>query len=79
MSEYLLVGWKQIAELLKDRNGKQVISLSTLTHKYGPEMKRLGYVFEFNIGRAKRLNICAWPSQVKKYFIIKQQKGSLKL
>jgi len=74
MSEYLLVGWKQIHELFKDKNGKPVISLQTLRQTYGPDMKRMGVAIEFNTGSQKRPSICAWPSKVQMYWQIRQQK-----
>jgi len=73
MPEYLLVGWKQIHEMLKDRNGNPVMSLSTLREKYGPEMKMLGVIIELHKGRGKRPSVCAWPSRIMWYFTYRQQ------
>jgi hypothetical protein len=72
MTEYLLVGWEQIHKMLCDEHGNPAISLSTLRQTYGPDMKRLGVVFEFHIGRGKRPSICAWPSRIMWYFTARQ-------
>lgn len=75
MSDYLLVGWKMIHRaLFHDRNGQSVISLSTLMQRYGPEMKELGVLFEWTLGRGKRPAIVGWESKIKHYFMVKQHK-----
>ena len=74
MSDYLLVGWRQIHEaLFCDKDGKPVISLSTLMQKYGPNMKEVGVLFEWTSGRGKRPSIVGWQSLIKKYFVLTQQ------
>ncbi|HUT70225.1 MAG TPA: hypothetical protein VMW89_06075 [Desulfatiglandales bacterium] len=73
MTEYLLIGWEKIHEMLKDQEGNPAISLATLRQRYGPEMKRLGVVIEFNRGQGKRPTVCAWPSMVRSYFTRLQQ------
>lgn len=74
MPEYLLISWRGIHKaLFHDENGKPVISLSTLMRKYGPELKELGVVFEWQVGRNKRRTIVGWTSTIKRYFILRQQ------
>jgi len=75
MSDRLLPGWETIHKaLFHDENGDPVISLSTLMQKYGPEMKELGVLFEWTLGRGKRRILVGWESKIKQYFILKQRK-----
>ena len=73
MPEYLLIGWEEIHQMFKTEGGKYLFSLSTLKKKLGPEMKRLGIVFEYTWGRCRRKVICGWPSVVRGYFMLLQQ------
>lgn len=75
--EYLLVGWDEIHKLFCDKDGKPTISFSTLMRRFAPEMKSTGAVLKFHVGRGKNPTIRAWPSQVKRYITMKQQKGEL--
>lgn len=71
---YLMVGWSQIHKMFRDRNGKPVISQSTLQQRYGPQMLRLGVCMKLHLGKGKRPVVCAWPRKVMEYFRVLFQK-----
>ena len=71
MSDYLLQGWKEIHEdLFCRRDGRPVISLSTLMYKHGPGLKAAGAVFKWHRGRGVRPVIAGWKSVIMNYFIL---------
>jgi len=67
MTEYVVKTWKEIAKYTP-------FSEQTLMRKYGKEMLQRGVVHKNAIGRAKKVIVWAYPSQIIKYFTIKSQK-----
>lgn len=73
--ERIIVGWEKIhKEIFCDKDGRAVISLSTLRQTYGPDMKKVGAVFRVHIGRGKRPYVCGYPRVIRKYFAARQIK-----
>lgn len=71
MEDELLIGWKKIHEhLFCDKVGKPIISHSTLTQKYGKDLKACGAVFGYLTGRSRRFTIAGWASVIMNYFIL---------
>jgi hypothetical protein len=66
MTDYLLIGWKQIhEELFCDKDGEPVIKIDTFMKKYRQDMKEKGIVWKWTRGRGKerRLhNIVGWKN-----------------
>ena len=73
MAESLLIGWIAIHRLFCDEEGNPVIALNTLQQSYGPELKELGIVFRYKIGKSKRPSVAAWPSKIRNWWTLKQQ------
>ncbi len=84
MSDYLLRGLEEIhKDLFYGKNGRPVISFSTFRQKIVisegkkirliDDMKRLGILFQWRLGRAKRPVLCGWRSQVRNYFTLLAQ------
>ena len=72
--DHLIFTWKEIHKLLKNEDGQELMSFHTLVRRYGPELKRTGAVFEWNLGKGKKPVIACFPSQFKVYFAVLQQK-----
>ena len=71
MSEFITVGWKNIAKLTP--YGEQ-----TLRKRFGPEMIEKGYVIKSRLGPRGRVYCWAYPEMVKKYFmLLGMEKGVL--
>ncbi|MCK5616389.1 hypothetical protein KAR91_81760 [Candidatus Pacearchaeota archaeon] len=62
--------WEGIhRELFCTKEGKPVISLSTLRAKHGPGLRASGVVFLWNSGsKCKRPIIAGWRSKIISYF-----------
>lgn len=73
--EHLIITWKEIREKLLriEDTDRYLCTLQTLARTYGPELKRVGAVFQWHIGRGKKPVIACWPSIFKKFFMIMQQ------
>lgn len=65
--KYIIKTWKEIARYTP-------FSEQTLMRNYGKEMLAKGIVHKNVIGKAKKVIVWAYPSQIMKYFTIKSQK-----
>lgn len=73
MTEHLVMTWKNIHAMLKTEDGEQLISMGRLVSDFGPELKRVGAIFEWHTGKTRRKVIACWPSIFKHWFMILQR------
>ena len=84
MSDYLLVGLKEIHEdLFLDKHGRPVIAFSTFKQKMIisngrrirmiKDMRRLGILFYLHLGFVKRRTLCGLRSRILRYLEVLHQ------
>jgi hypothetical protein len=78
LSEPLLIGWVNIHKQFCDKDGTAIMALTTLQHKYGPELLELGVMFRIKIGKGKNVRVCAWPSKIRNWWTLKQKQAWLR-
>ena len=74
MSDFICYGYKQMAQALKDAEGKQMYSSETVRKRFGPGMKEAGILFNMTIGQHKA-RVCVWHSNLRDYIRLRGGMG----
>lgn len=67
MTEQAITGWKAIAAMF-DKSERSM-------QRLGPELKACGAIWFTLKGRPPRRVVCAWPSVLQRWTMLKQTKG----
>lgn len=73
MSEdFLCIGYEGMSRAIIDHNGERVFSAEQIKQRFGKEMQETKISFKMQLRKGQVANVCAWFSEVKRFF---QEKG----
>ena len=68
MSDFLCLGYEGMSDAIRNHKGKRVFTPEQIRRRFSKEMMECGVIFKMQIARGQRQNVCAWFSQLQRFF-----------
>ena len=76
MSDFICVGYKGMANAIRDDNGDTLFTAEQIRKRFSKEMMGAGVIFKMQISKGQREKCCCWFSELRRFF---QLKGEVSL